>query len=1137
MRQRFLIWRRLIAGCVALLGVCNPARAPAQELAVNQQLPLVTNLLQFDRLAILGQPVSCSIRLRGVVAWANGAGNKFVLQDDSAAELVQMAPQGQTLHPGQEVILEGNCSSDGAAEDRRIGSLLLVDNDGVHAVEEKSGAVFLTAGRHPIDLAWFTRDTPPALTVYYQGPNLPRQRIPASAWFRRSRSQEGGAAAALSGLDYQCYVGDWWRLPDFQYLTPVKCGASTDVAVGVRTRDTNVALRFSGDIEVPRDGRYTFSTVSDGGSQLRIQLLGLRVTGQSAPPQPRPAAIGQILSDGEDSQWSVLQGTVDFVGNSQAPGLELELTSPAGRMRVRVGDASGVFPGLLLNSRIKATGILRRAFSLEGQMIPGALWVPDGQQIQVLEPPLTFWSSQPVTLIRDILASNNCPAAGGPLHVRAALRPGRDGEMALEDATGQVSVQGSLLSSNLTNRLLDVVAIRAATASNVMLRSVFFQVVKDVPMTATQLPTLTTVEQIKRLKRGEALRGYPVHVSGAITWSAGSAVVIQDSTAGIFVSEVPVAAADGPRRGEYWDIEGITYAQFSPMILARRVTRRGLGALPEPLHPTWDQLINGTLDTQYVEVRGIVTEVQSNALTLLTHGGKIHLDLPERRAADLQAYDSTLVRVRGCLWATKDDTTHEFKIGEVEMHDAVIEVDQPAPDDPFAAPLKRLDELLLFDAQAGAFQRVKVSGQVVRARAGEHSLMDGAAGLRFDPKSPVELQPGDQVQVVGFPELGGPSPLLREARVRKTGHAPLPQPKRLSEDTLFSGQHDATLVQIEAQLVKLNTDQTNQLLGLQAGPHTFNARLNAKPEAIQGLRPGSRLRLTGVYWGHGTGGDINSFELLLNDPADIRVIAQPPWWTLRRLLAAVGVLLAVLGIAAVWIGLLRRQIEQRTAQLRKEIHERERAEHQRAVEAERSRIARDLHDDLGSSLTEISLLADAGPGSPPSLKRAGQRFQTIGDKARAVVNALDVIVWLVNPRKDVLPFLIGYLGSYAEEYLSSSGIGCHLRIPRDIPSVPLSAEVRHSLFLAVKETLHNIVRHAHASEVMMELAVASGQLRIVIIDNGQGFDSGPSPTGNGVSNLHDRLAGIGGRCQIDSGPEVGTKVCLTFPLTSTPPNL
>jgi len=1130
MRHHPLTWRRrLIGGGLLLVGACLLVSIAKGQPVVSPVLQVVTNVLQIEQLGAHGQTITCQAHLQGTIAWASTSGQSLVLNDSSGAALISIQPPDQNLLPGQLVSVEGEGSGSAAGGCCQIGSLLVVDNNGVHGLQEKAGTVSLKAGRHPFALTWFTRDTPPALTVYYQGPNLPRQKTPASAWSRPTRDPSGNAVGWATGLDFQTFTGDWWQLPPFQNYTPVKSGITPDVDLGVRTQDTNVAIRFSGCLEIPRDGAYTFSTVSDGGSQLHLQLLRLNVVGEGAAPEPRRLAIGQRLSEHEDSQWASIEGVVTFVGQTQTPGLELELTSPTGTIRVELADASGILPGLLLHSRVQALGISRTTRTSDGHIILGALWVPAPQLLQVLEPASTFWSSQPVTDLHQLLTTHSLTPSLPPVHVRGQARPAGDSLVMLDDGTGQVPLL-SPPPPGAANSFLEVLATPQWSGTNLVLRVIFCQALKGAPTNAATLPTLTTVEEIKRLKRTEALRGYPVHVSGTITWSAGSAVVIQDSTAGIFVSEVPVADADGPRKGEAWEIEGITYAQFSPMILARRVVRRGLGILPQPLHPTWDQLINGSLDTQYVEVRGSVIDLQSNTVTLLTPGGLIRLDLPEKRPEDLKPLDGTLLRVRGCLWAKKDDTTHEIKIGEVEIHSPALQVDQAAPADPFAAPCKHPADLLLFDAQAATFQPVKVAGQIVHARAGEFRLMDGEEGLRFEPKNPLPLQPGDLVEVVGFPELGGPSPLLRQARVHALGHAALPEPKRLSEEALFTGHHDATLVQVEAQLVKLSGDQKDQVLSLQLGSHSFVARLNAKPDSVQSLRLGSRLQLTGVYAGRGAWDDINSFELWLNFPSDIRVIAQPPWWTLRRLLAMVGVLLAVLGMAAVWIGLLRRQVEQRSVQLRDEIHVREQAEHQRAVEAERSRIARDLHDDLGSSLTEISLLADAGPGWPPTLDRADQRFKTIADKARAIVNALDVIVWLVNPRQDALPFLAGYLASYTEEYLSASGLACRLKIPLAMPSVRMTAEVRHSLFLAVKESLRNVVRHAHASEVVMELTVAPHQLEIVIADDGQGFDGPANPAGNGLANLRDRLAGVGGHCEITSRPGAGTRVSMALPL-------
>lgn len=649
-----------------------------------------------------------------------------------------------------------------------------------------------------------------------------------------------------------------------------------------------------------------------------------------------------------------------------------------------------------------------------------------------------------------------------------------------------------------------------------------------------QLPTLTAVAQIKHLKREEAMRGYPVKIRGAITWSDRTAVVLQDTTAGIFVDEVEVNDSYHLRLGEYWEVEGVTVAQFAPMVRARRAVRLGRGVMPEPAQPTWDQLMNGSLDAHYVELRGIATAVESNRVTLLTGGGKIQARLSETAPEQIQQHEGALIRIRGCLWAVKDEVTHVVKIGEVQIHSAVINVDEPPPAYPFAAPLKRASELLLFDARAAMLKQVKVAGQVIHVRAGEYYLMDGASGLRFMPRAAVRLEAGNEVEVVGFPELSGPSPVLREALVKRTGHAGLPPPRDLAEGSWPVGELDATRVRTKAWLLNLSKDQQDQVFGLQAGPHVFVARMPASNAAGLSFPVGSKLELTGTFAGRvgdrAAGGAVDSFELLLNSRADVRLLARPVWSTLRRMIIVVGVLVGVLLVAMVWITMLRKQVEQRTAQLRVEIQERERAEKMRAIEEERSRIARDLHDDLGSSLTEISLLADAGLGNPPLAERALNRFRAIAAKARALVQALDVIVWLVNPSKDALPFLAGYLGSYAEEYLGASGIGCRLKIPLDMPALRLNADVRHNLFLAVKEVLHNIVRHAHASEVLVTFALREGALEITIADNGQGFDPSVPAEGNGLANLRQRVAGIGGRCEIQAQPGGGANVRLLLPL-------
>ena len=249
-----------------------------------------------------------------------------------------------------------------------------------------------------------------------------------------------------------------------------------------------------------------------------------------------------------------------------------------------------------------------------------------------------------------------------------------------------------------------------------------------------------------------------------------------------------------------------------------------------------------------------------------------------------------------------------------------------------------------------------------------------------------------------------------------------------------------------------------------------------------------------------------------------------------RLLVLVGALLGVLGLALVWIRLLHHKVQQRTAQLRKEVHDREQAEQQRALAQERARIARDLHDDLGSSLTEITMLATAGPGLKLPPEDATERMETIAGKSRTLVNALDEIVWAVDPERDTLASVARYLASYAEEYLAGLKVACRVQIPNSFPDQVVPGEVRHHLFLAVKEALNNAVHHGVASEISFRVRVPEGRLLISITDNGGGFDTSGRSNGYGLLNLRNRLEQLHGHCELESAPGAGTTVSLQVPL-------
>jgi signal transduction histidine kinase len=222
---------------------------------------------------------------------------------------------------------------------------------------------------------------------------------------------------------------------------------------------------------------------------------------------------------------------------------------------------------------------------------------------------------------------------------------------------------------------------------------------------------------------------------------------------------------------------------------------------------------------------------------------------------------------------------------------------------------------------------------------------------------------------------------------------------------------------------------------------------------------------------------------------------------------------------------------------RRERRKLERLERQRALERERARIARDIHDDLGASLTRITLLSQSAQGDIEDRQAVAADVTQIYHTARELTRAMDEIVWAVNPRHDTLDSLVAYLGRFAQHYLSAAGIRCRLDEPPHLPTWTLTAEIRHNVFLAFKEALNNVVKHAGASEVRVSLELLATGFVLVIADNGRGFDLDQSrksasadgarlSSGNGLTNMQKRLEEVGGRCEWVTAPGEGTRVRL-----------
>jgi signal transduction histidine kinase len=201
-------------------------------------------------------------------------------------------------------------------------------------------------------------------------------------------------------------------------------------------------------------------------------------------------------------------------------------------------------------------------------------------------------------------------------------------------------------------------------------------------------------------------------------------------------------------------------------------------------------------------------------------------------------------------------------------------------------------------------------------------------------------------------------------------------------------------------------------------------------------------------------------------------------------------------------------------------------QHQRSLEQERVRIAQNIHDDLGARVTQISLLSGMAQGNPGLPEKARADFDSISRMARDLVTALYDTVWAVNPENDNLDALGNYLCQMVNQLCSQAQLRCRVHVeelPRD---VQLSSQTRHNITMAVKEAMHNVIKHARASEVTLHAAYFGNLLTVSLQDNGCGFQVAGNLPGNGLTNMKRRLQEIGGTCTIESQPGHGTTVQL-----------
>jgi PAS domain S-box-containing protein len=491
---------------------------------------------------------------------------------------------------------------------------------------------------------------------------------------------------------------------------------------------------------------------------------------------------------------------------------------------------------------------------------------------------------------------------------------------------------------------------------------------------------LGSARAVRALAPAEADRALAVHVAAVVTFVAETRafLFVQDATDGIFVDGGGRSIA-GARVGDAVVVDGVSAAGlYAPQIRLDHLTVLGPRALPAARPATYAELASGKLDSQLVELDGVVRSVereppradgQLRLIFELASGGavfQVRLALADpARAGELEGQrliDAT-IRVRGVCGGIFNG---QRQLIGVVLHAAdasnVTVLEPPPAADPFQEPARAIESLFRFERGAHGGRRVRVDGVVTYYRPGEALYVwDGASGLLVQTSQRGALGPGDRVAVVGFPAMGAWSPVLEDASFRRTGAGPAPPAlPTTAEAEATEAAHDGRLVTVEAELLEAVAHGGRLVLALRAASALFDAELAELAELVEpagpapaGLERGSRLALTGIAVAR-----VDplrkrpaGFKLLLRGPGDVVVRSRPPWWNLGRLLRLLALLGGVFALALIWVVILRRRVCDQTEIIRAQL------QHEAALEERYRGLFENANDVVFSLDADGRLLA------------------------------------------------------------------------------------------------------------------------------------------------------------------------------------
>ncbi len=457
-------------------------------------------------------------------------------------------------------------------------------------------------------------------------------------------------------------------------------------------------------------------------------------------------------------------------------------------------------------------------------------------------------------------------------------------------------------------------------------------------MKAGPLPTLTRVEQLRKLSFEEANRGYPIHLRAVVTYYDSReptfeddslpgpptpSMFIQDSTAGIFVN-LPLDHPS-PHAGDLIEIDGVSeQPDVAPQIGNPRWKGIGHAPFPTPRRSSFEEMAGGAEDSQWEEIHGIVrkTEIRSDFLIMdvAVSGGRVRVMVPDYHdGLPVNLVDSE-IRIRGACGALFNKRNQIIGVLLNVPRFDLISVTRPAPASPFKVPPTLLNSVQRYSDASSFGHRIHVRGTVTLWQPG-HLLyiIDTRGSLRVETRQTTSLHAGDYIDVIGFPAISDFRPILDDAEYRLISPGLVPSAQPVTVDQILKGDYDGSLIRIEARLIEKALPGASQTLVLQSDGQVFSAlNLQIKKDGRYSSPPvGSLIQITGVPEVQtDENGRNQSFRLLIDHASDVVVLRKPSWFTPRHGLQALGSILFAFLVVFGWMLALRRRVAQQAATIR-----------------------------------------------------------------------------------------------------------------------------------------------------------------------------------------------------------------------------